>query len=1493
VSDVVPPSPEGGVAGGAPARRLWRRALGWVLALSGLAMALSFCAALVATWLALRSEMGALRVLAWVPGLTVEEPRGQFLGDFQAQRLEWRLPRGGHLVLLEPRWQGLQLAWSDTAPWHVAVSMRSLQAQAADLIWVADHKPSPLVAPADLTLPVALQIHALSLARLSTNLWSGPPITGLAMQLALQQGPAKAARHRVTWQGLQWQGWLAEGALEAQSSGAMGIKGRLGIKHAQGQGSLDLGGTLAAPAVSGWMSMKPPVGASAVAVQAGESVKAGTAAAASAGLPSGQSQADQRLDLIAQFRPFEPWPVQSAQVKAQGLNLQRILPTLPRTGLSGHLEVAPRDALPGAPGTRLAPGGRAQATLQQASDLQLQVDLRNELPGLWNAASVPLSAAKGSVTLPAQANLQGVGQLGRRGLLELALVLPGQDGRPRGDLALSGAWDLDHHEQTRLNAQLNGVDLRALDSRSPPLQLQGQVAVKGQAAPSAGAPGLPVWLIDGALDGLVPRNAQGVPPSMVGQVAKAKFKGSGSAQQWQISQLDLISGAAQAKASGSWQLLPAGGAQAWQGTAKAALQAFDPALWMPWPRPPGDASQRTRLDGTLQSTLRGPADMAAWWQNVQNNWQALASPGRAALALATDTPVGAVQGTLAGELKDSLLLGAPLSAQWQLHTEAGWQARLDLASGINTFKLDATLPLQPNGRWSAAQVHAAAQLPDLRAWQAWAKPLGWSELAGNVVGEADMRLAPGGAWGGKGQLKAEGFKAVQAGGVLMAQTLQANWQTVGGDAAGGRADQALSGVSLDAQIKQARWGTWQMPQGRLLVQGPRGDHTINLQAEAILPPRKQAGGETLVERIHLDMQARAALSGQGDAMAWAAKVQSLQVRPEAKGAQPWLSVEPFELAWQPLPKVSDHTPHQWRISPTRASVFGAWLTVRQGQWRQGPQGADTSVEIALEPLKLAEVLARWQPAVGWGGDLLVAGQAKFHQGPDGHWLVDAGLARQSGDLTLREPGINGVTEQTLGIRAAKLSLLAQNGVWRLSEQIDARVLGVLQGEQRLSTVSPAELPRLSDALSGQLSFKLDNLRTASVWAPAGWRLGGKAGADLQITGTLGAPGMLGRMTGQDLAISNPLLGVQINRGDLLVLFRDRDMVIDHFSAEAGEGGGRLDATGRAAITPEDTLYELQLKATRFGLLNRVDRKAVVSGDLAVQVTRSQLKADGQMRVDSGLVDISQADAPTVGDDVNVINRPGVVDEDAAAAPGRKLAINLGLDLGQQLRLKGRGLDTRLAGQVRLTTPNGRTHVQGTLQAIDGTYAAYGQRLQIERGSIAFTGSLDNPRLDIQAMRPQSPTAAASDVRVGVLINGTAQDPRVRLYSEPAMTETEKLSWLVLGRAPAGLNGADIGLLQTAAYALLDGEGPSVHDNLIKTLGLDELSVRQTDGAVRDTIVAVGKQVSSKWYVGYERSLNATAGTWQAIYRLAQRFTLRVQSGDDNAIDLIWSKRWGD
>ncbi|MDP3085100.1 MAG: translocation/assembly module TamB domain-containing protein, partial [Rubrivivax sp.] len=231
-------------------------------------------------------------------------------------------------------------------------------------------------------------------------------------------------------------------------------------------------------------------------------------------------------------------------------------------------------------------------------------------------------------------------------------------------------------------------------------------------------------------------------------------------------------------------------------------------------------------------------------------------------------------------------------------------------------------------------------------------------------------------------------------------------------------------------------------------------------------------------------------------------------------------------------------------------------------------------------------------------------------------------------------------------------------------------------------------------------------------------------------------------------------------------------------------------------------------------------------------------------------------------------------------------VGVDLDLGQKLRLRGRGLDTTLRGKLRISAPNGRLALHGSVYTEGGTYAAYGQKLAIERGIVAFSGAPDEPRLDILALRPNP------DVRVGVAISGNVATPRVRLYSLPEMSDTDKLSWLMLGRAPDGLGRTDTALLQRAAMALLAGEGDAPTDTLMRKLGLDELSVRQGDGDVRETIIAVGKQLSSRWYVGYERGVNATTGTWQLIYRIAQTFTLRAQAGTDNALDVIWTWRRG-
>jgi translocation and assembly module TamB len=308
---------------------------------------------------------------------------------------------------------------------------------------------------------------------------------------------------------------------------------------------------------------------------------------------------------------------------------------------------------------------------------------------------------------------------------------------------------------------------------------------------------------------------------------------------------------------------------------------------------------------------------------------------------------------------------------------------------------------------------------------------------------------------------------------------------------------------------------------------------------------------------------------------------------------------------------------------------------------------------------------------------------------------------------------------------------------------------------------------------------------------------------------------------------------------------------------------------------------------------------VASGQAVLALQPEALKLDGRVLIDSGLFDLASRDAPTLDDDVVVRGGRSVPEMAAAAEPAilprliRQSSVTLDVDLGRKLRLRGRGLDTALQGDLKLTTPAGNLAVNGSVRAQGGTYAAYGQKLNIERGIVTFSGRVDTPRLDILALRPNT------DIRVGVAISGTPQSPRVRLVSEPEMGETDKLSWLLLGRGSEGLGRTDTAVLQRAAVALLAGEGEAPTDSLLRALGIDDLSVGQTAGTNsgtttgdgRETVIRLGKQLSRNWYAGYERGVNATAGTFQLIYRVAQRFTLRAQSGLENSVDLIWTWRF--
>jgi translocation and assembly module TamB len=516
--------------------------------------------------------------------------------------------------------------------------------------------------------------------------------------------------------------------------------------------------------------------------------------------------------------------------------------------------------------------------------------------------------------------------------------------------------------------------------------------------------------------------------------------------------------------------------------------------------------------------------------------------------------------------------------------------------------------------------------------------------------------------------------------------------------------------------------------------------------------------------------------------------------------------------------------------------------------------------------------------MGWQGDLRLAARVVLKAAE--RFEADLVFERRDGDLHLA----GGDATQLFGLTEFRLALTARDGVWDFSPRFNGRSLGEIRGTLRARTTPERRWPHDEAPIEGEVQARVADLGIWSSWVPPGWRLGGELRTSAAVGGRFGAPTYTGELTGSGIAVRNLLQGVSVRDGQLRVVLAGDSARIERFSALAGDG--RVEITG-GALFGEQPSARLLLDAQQFRLLGRVDRMLVASGKAELALGKDASRLEGSFRVDEGLFDFSRADAPTLDEDVTLRGEDGdekAGTEAAAQRPRRNFALGIDFDLGDKLRVRGRGVDTGLRGKVRITNPAGRLAVNGTIQAERGSYAAYGQKLEIERGLLAFGGPLNDPRLDILAIRPNI------DTRVGVLITGTALSPRVRLFSEPEMGESEKLSWLLLGRPADGLGRNDSAILQRAAVALLAGEGEAPTDSLMRNLGIDEFSLRQSEGDVRETVVTLGKQLSRRWYLGYERGVNSTTGTWQLIYRIAQRFTLRAQSGLENSLDVIWSWR---
>jgi len=531
-------------------------------------------------------------------------------------------------------------------------------------------------------------------------------------------------------------------------------------------------------------------------------------------------------------------------------------------------------------------------------------------------------------------------------------------------------------------------------------------------------------------------------------------------------------------------------------------------------------------------------------------------------------------------------------------------------------------------------------------------------------------------------------------------------------------------------------------------------------------------------------------------------------------------------------------------SPTRLSSSGE-LAGLPAQWLIIAAGLDERVSSTL----LLD--ADWQLAGGTSAGSQMEGVVR--------------VRRASGDLGL--PAADGVID--LGLTAASVEARFAGGRTTANAEIVARVARVvLQGQVE---------PEL--ALQAKVEFA--ELRTLARPLIEEARVDGRLSAEVRVTGTLKEPVIHGTLSGEGLGFDLPVYGVTMKDGTLTARLEGDRLSVESFSIRGGEG--RFTASGTLPLGTSGTA-RIAWKAEKLGVLDRPDMRLVTSGEGEVSYDGARVALKGELRADRGHFEFERDRLPTLGEDVVVLGQNRSPPKGKMKLP---IALDLRLDLGADLVLRAYGLDGKVAGLVDLsTTKEGDLRAHGRLYTVHATFLAYGQTLQVDPGVVIFDGPIDNPSLQITAWRRNQA------VEAGVQVSGTVRNPNVQLVSQPPVPEGERLSWLVLGRAPSGATQADLGLLQAAAGALLaGGESVPLDRRIARKFGLDEIALRGT-GELTDRVVAVGKRLSDRVYISYEQGIGAVASNLIKLdYALGRRWTLRAETGTSSGGGLFYRYSW--
>ncbi len=418
-------------------------------------------------------------------------------------------------------------------------------------------------------------------------------------------------------------------------------------------------------------------------------------------------------------------------------------------------------------------------------------------------------------------------------------------------------------------------------------------------------------------------------------------------------------------------------------------------------------------------------------------------------------------------------------------------------------------------------------------------------------------------------------------------------------------------------------------------------------------------------------------------------------------------------------------------------------------------------------------------------------------------------------------------------------------------------------------------------LGGNINIRNFSLAMANAIFSRGEKAAGTLNANLRLGGNVQSPQLFGQLGLNGVDIDGNFMPFDMQPSQLAMNFNGMRSTLQ---GVVRTGQGEINLSGDADWSQIDNWRaRVAAKGSKVRITVPPMVRLDVSPDVVFEATPSLFTLDGSVDVPWARIVVHDLPESAVGvssDEVLLNNQLQPEESKSAAIP---INSNVTVHVGNNVRLNAFGLKARLTGDLKVAQDKQGLGLNGHINIPEGRFRAYGQDLLVRKGELLFSGPPDQPMLNIEAIR--NPESTENDVIAGVRVTGSADEPKAEIFSDPAMSQQEALSYLLRGQ---GLDSeqSDSAAMTSMLIGLGVAQSGQVVGKIGETFGVSNLAL-DTQGVGDSSQVVVSGYVLPGLQVKYGVGIFDSLATLTLRYRLMPKLYLEAVSGVDQALDLLY------